>query len=86
MFIEIPILLAQNDPNDDTDYHELGLKEPDYPISPETCLINVKDIQRVNRSNMDDYKTVLWTFDGGSYHTTLDYDTVKEMIFKAIKH
>jgi hypothetical protein len=78
-FIEIPILLQQNDPNDPTDYDSLDI-DPGYEKVFEEALLNVSDVQRVNRSGMKEYETVIWTYDGGHYHTSLPYEQVRELI------
>lgn len=82
-FIEIPILLQKNDPDDETDYEDLGIASPDYPIEEEVCLLNTRDIQRVNLSGQGPGVTVLWMFDGGAYHTTLEYEQVKKKIYES---
>lgn len=77
-FIEIPIFLMDNSP-DDVDYESLGIEQEGETIE-EVCLLNVSDVQRVNRATAQEYETVIWTYDGGSYHTSLDYDHVRALI------
>lgn len=80
MFIEIPIFLEDNDPDDSTDYDKLGLEKPEYELQEEKVLLNIRDLQRVNESGSNEYNTCLWTFDGTCYHTKMIYEDVKALI------
>lgn len=81
-FIEIPVILLDNDPDDDTDYEALNIK-PDHEKEVVPILLNVDGIDRVNPSIRGDYKTVIWVLGNSTpYQTPLDYDEVKKLILE----
>lgn len=77
-FIEIEVLLKENDP-DGIDYEALDI-DPDHEESFEQILLNVDDIQRINRTDWKGCNTVLWDFSDKTYYTKCSYQELKEKL------
>lgn len=80
-FILIPVILVDNDPDDEVDYDALGIEEPEAPQEVLDVLLNLSKIERINAaSGGQDYETVIWVDGERPYHSTLPMDDIKKLI------
>lgn len=81
MFIELPLTLIKNDPNDETDWDklkEMGIEAPEYPEVIMNVLLNMDYILRINPSEEEGGCT-LWGIDEHmAFHTTLSFAEIKK--------
>lgn len=82
MFIELPLTLIKNDPNDETDWEkleEMGLEPPEYPEVIMDTLLNVDWIFRINPSEEEGGCT-LWMDSGLAFHTPISFAEIKKKL------
>jgi hypothetical protein len=86
MFIEIPIQLIDNSPEDELDLKQIeqlellgvDVPESDYPEITMDVLFNIDWILRINPSGENE--CTIWLENGMSFKTLLSYDEIKNKI------